>query len=522
MEPATPNIPDFDAMNDQELNAQLGLLCTHMYAAEYQFLRCVRAWENVASLHVYGVKSTAHWLNARCGIAMGAAREKVRVARALPDLPKISEYFARGQISYSKVRAISRVATPENETFLLSVALRGTASHLERLTAAYRKIEKLHDPERLLKLRQERKLDWHWDDDGMLHISGKLSPEDGALFIKCIESMRDFMYREEGAANSEDATENVHGVIQRDIQTAASARRADALLRIVESGCKGEPQALSGPERVQVVLHVPVGNVSDEEQEQKVASESEIPEDLTLQQQSHLEPGCVVAADTARRLCCDASRVLMVENGKGEPLSVGRMQRTVPWHIRKALMHRDGGCTFPGCTEQRYVDAHHIIHWADGGETSLSNCTMLCRHHHRLVHEEGFGCERSDDGEVIFTDPGGQVLSGSFRLDPTTYTSIVALHMQQKLGISAKTALASTEWGHGMDMRMLMDCMISASHGPNFSYPFPKPLTQEQREEKIARERRLDEIMRERFPLSGPDNTSPRKPPRNSQDSDAA
>ncbi|MCC5874102.1 MAG: DUF222 domain-containing protein, partial [Gammaproteobacteria bacterium] len=98
MEPATPDLPDFDAMNDEELNAQLGLLCTHMYAAEYQFLRCVRAWENVASLHVYGVKSTAHWLNARCGIAMGAAREKVRVARALPDLPKISEYFARGQI----------------------------------------------------------------------------------------------------------------------------------------------------------------------------------------------------------------------------------------------------------------------------------------------------------------------------------------------------------------------------------------------------------------------------------------
>jgi len=520
MEPATPDLPDFDAMNDEELNAQLGLLCTHMYAAEYQFLRCVRAWENVASLHVYGVKSTAHWLNARCGIAMGAAREKVRVARALPDLPKISEYFARGQISYSKVRAITRVATPENEAFLLSVALRGTASHLERLTAAYRKLEKLNDPERLLKLRRERRLDWYWDDDGMLNIQGKLSPEDGALFIKCIESMRDFMYREEGAADSEDTVERAHGVIQRDIETAAPARRADALLRIMESGCKGEPQALSGPERVQVVLHVPV---SDAEADTDNEPDAEIPEDLAIHQQSHLEPGCVVAADTARRLCCDAARVLMVENGKGEPLSVGRLQRTVPWHIRKALMQRDGGCTFSGCTEKRYVDAHHIIHWADGGETSLQNCTMLCRHHHRLVHEEGFGCQRAANGELVFTDPAGNVLSDSFRLHPTTYTSIVDLHMRQQLGISAETALASTEWGHGMDMRMLVDGMISVSHGPNFSYPFPKPLSNEERAAKIARERRLEEIMRERFPLSDSDRTSPRRDPgASSRDSDAA
>ncbi|MCC5887074.1 MAG: HNH endonuclease, partial [Gammaproteobacteria bacterium] len=172
-------------------------------------------------------------------------------------------------------------------------------------------------------------------------------------------------------------------------------------------------------------------------------------------------------------------------------------------------------------TEQRYVDAHHIIHWADGGETSLENCTMLCRHHHRLVHEEGFGCERGGDGEMVFTDPAGSVLTASFRLDPTTYTSIVDLHRRQKLGISAETALASTEWGHGMDMRMLMDCMINASHGPNFSYPFPKPLPPEEREEKIARKRRLDAITRERFPLTGPDHTSPRKPGGDSRGSNA-
>jgi len=244
----------------------------------------------------------------------------------------------------------------------------------------------------------------------------------------------------------------------------------------MESGCQGEPQALSGPERVQVVLHVPVPNEGVSEPEDAV------PEDLSIRQQSHSEPGCVVAADTVRRPCCDAARDLMVKNGKGEPLSVGRLQRTVPWQIRKALMHRDGGCTFPGCTEQRYVDARHIIHGAY-------------------------------DGELIFTDPGGSVLAASFRLHPTTYTSIVDLHRRQKLGISGETALASTEWGHGMDMRMLMDRMISVSHGPNFNYPFPKPLSSEEREQKIARQQRLDALTRERFPLKRPDGTSPRRSP---------
>jgi len=140
---STPRVVAAAAFRDASnvLKILFGLLCTHMYAADYQFLRCVR------------------------------------VARALPDLPKISEYFARGQISYSKVRAISRVASAGNEAFLLSVALRRTASHLERLTAAYRKLDWYWY------------WYWYWDDDGMLEIHGKLSPGDGALFIKYIEFM---------------------------------------------------------------------------------------------------------------------------------------------------------------------------------------------------------------------------------------------------------------------------------------------------------------------------------------------
>ncbi|MGK2927330.1 MAG: HNH endonuclease signature motif containing protein, partial [Lysobacterales bacterium] len=99
-----------------------------------------------------------------------------------------------------------------------------------------------------------------------------------------------------------------------------------------------------------------------------------------------------------------------LENGDGEPLSVGRKTRSIPPAIRRALRRRDGGCRFPGCCATRYVDAHHIHHWADGGETRMDNLVLLCRRHHRLVHEGGFGLKVAIGGGFRFTEPNGTLL----------------------------------------------------------------------------------------------------------------
>jgi len=166
---------------------------------------------------------------------------------------------------------------------------------------------------------------------------------------------------------------------------------------------------LPGVARTQVMLHVVVNDASstlDAAADSAPGGNRPAPQRTPA---ARLEPGPVIGAATAPRLCCDAAKVLMIENAAGDPLSVGRQSRIVPWHIRKALEQRDGGCRFPGCTEKRYVDAQHIDHWVDGGETSLSNCCLLCRHHHRLVHEEGFGCENLA-GEIRFYDPQGRQL----------------------------------------------------------------------------------------------------------------
>jgi hypothetical protein len=122
--------------------------------------------------------------------------------------------------------------------------------------------------------------------------------------------------------------------------------------------------------------------------------------------------------ETIKRLTCDGSVITIVENERGTPLDVGRKQRTVSTALKRALWSRDRGCSFPGCYKTRYVDAHHIHHWADGGDTSLENLTLLCTHHHTLLHEGGFSIHRDSNGGLYYRRPDGRVIPRSgYRAD---------------------------------------------------------------------------------------------------------
>jgi Domain of unknown function (DUF222)/HNH endonuclease len=145
------------------------------------------------------------------------------------------------------------------------------------------------------------------------------------------------------------------------------------------------PSGLTGGERYQVLVHVDGDGCA-------------------------IEDGPGISPETARRLSCDASIVAMAEKD-GKPLSVGRRTRSIPPATRRALVARDGRCQFPGCERRRFVDAHHIRHWAHGGETSLDNLVLLCRHHHRHVHEGGHRLVRDPDGQLEFRRPDGALLS---------------------------------------------------------------------------------------------------------------
>ncbi len=180
------SIPD----DDQDLGDEITRLAGHINAAQFRFLKVLAALvERDAWGGDSGMKSPAHWLNYYCGIALGAAREKVRVAKCLQSLPLIDEAFATGAISYSKVRAMTRTATPENESYLLGIAKHGTAHHVETLVRKYQRVERLNQASQDEKQYDAREFSSFYDDDGMLVFKGRLPAEDGAVFLKAMDAV---------------------------------------------------------------------------------------------------------------------------------------------------------------------------------------------------------------------------------------------------------------------------------------------------------------------------------------------
>jgi len=375
-----------------EIEDAITRLAGELHAATYRFLTLLTEFDRLGGWQGVGVRSFAHWLGWRCGIGIIAAREKVRVARAIATLPKVSEALRLGQLSYSKARAITRIATPENEHLLLDVALHGTSGHLERLVRYARKYGPEAAAERATQQHQDRFIRTWTDDDGVVVLRGRLPPELGAIVMKALDAAIDSAK----AAAHDTASDGAGGdaeVAAPDPTDLRGASRADALVDIAESFLASGYREGNAGERYQVVVHIDAGEGA------AVATGGDEPA------APYIEDIAAIADETARRLSCDASLVVMTER-EGETVDVGRRTRTIPPAIRRALTHRDGGCVFPGCTSRRFVDAHHIQHWSDGGRTALDNLVLLCRRHHGLVHEEGYTIQLNR-GRVAVAAPDG-------------------------------------------------------------------------------------------------------------------
>ena len=388
-----PKIPNPLARADA-LEREITDLCAQINAAGYRLLQLVAELDDEAPWGAWGLTSCAHWLNWRCGIGMNAAREKVRVAHALKTLPEISSAFASGRLSFSKVRAMTRIADGANEAELLELAYHATAAQVEKLVSAYRRVGRLAERDQAVASHAAGELNYYHDEDGCLVIRARLPAEEGAVVLQAINAAMDA----QRPGEEDDAANDVTAVTSKD-ESRFAQRRADALTTMAETTLRHGPAALSSAERYQVVVHVTAETLAEGE-----ASRSE------------LECGQRLAPDTTRRIACDGSLLRITDDAAGNPLDIGRKTRAVPPAMQRALRSRDHGCRFPGCTHDRFVDAHHIRHWANGGETSLDNLTLLCRRHHRLVHEGGFGVERIAGGILRFTRPDGRVIAEHPRL----------------------------------------------------------------------------------------------------------
>lgn len=377
-----PSAVEADAL--LELGDQIVELAAHLHAGTQRMLTLVAKFDERGGWKAGGHRSCADWLAYRTGFDLGACREKVRAARALLSLPLISDAMAAGELSFAKVRALTRVANAESEAELLEFARAGTARHVEQLVRSWKLLGRVDEQERERILHRSRTVTVVPDEDGMYVIRGRLDPEVGALLMRAIEAASDALYTA-SSGDCEDVT--------------SSQRRADAIgllaERALQVGLSAEadlPTSGSRAERYQVVLHVD-------------------PETLDADAEpgmSKLADGTRVSAETSRRLSCDASVVRVTTDDRGQVLDVGRRTRTIPPAIRRALDVRDGGCRFPGCG-LRFTDAHHVVHWADGGDTKLDNLVLLCRHHHRLVHEGGWSVA-GGVGALEFVGPHGRVV----------------------------------------------------------------------------------------------------------------
>jgi hypothetical protein len=454
-DPLPPPALSFPIFTAEDSNDQLAdkitKLAGQINAANYRFIKMIAEFNRRVAWEGPGIRSCAYWLNWKCGIDMGAAREKVRVGLALDGLPKINLAFEKGELSYSKVRAMTRVATAENESYLLNIAHHGTAQHVEKLVGAYRIVSRREDfpgayeasvlgerdesvvtSERKIDKRRDqalyesRAVSFFQDDEGMWTIKAKLPAEEGGLLVKLLQELGDRMvtpkldvqksnepnvvdstgdstgdaslkstvnvsaetfsdYKKDAVPKKSLLEERVEEIVEeivKEKRLTFTQRRADALVAIAENflATAGDGNdgalfsTLKGHERCQLLLHVHHGLAE-------------------AGPQDNLD-GRWLMPDAARRLACDGGLLVVEQDEAGNVLDIGRRTRIIPPAMSRALAERDGrGCQFPGCCASRYVEGHHIKHWADGGETKLDNLVTLCSYHHRELHKGNFSLE---------------------------------------------------------------------------------------------------------------------------------
>jgi hypothetical protein len=421
------------------LGDRIAEMSTHLDAATVRLLALIRIFDAEGGWN-NGFRSCAEWLAWRVGLDLGAARERVRVARALGTLPRLTRALARGELSYAKIRALTRVATPETEERLLAVGKAGTAEHVERIVRGWRWMDRKAELNDTAMRHKQRSLRVYQDEDGMVVIRGRLAPEEGAVVMQALAAAREVLHQRRRVSAE-----------TRPLEPAPPMeyQQADALALVAETALHRITPGPAG-ERYQVVVHVDAA----------VLANADAPG------QSVLDGGARVSAETSQRLACDASRVVMRHAPDGSVLEVGARTRTIPPALRRALQHRDRGCRFPGCGV-RFGQGHHIRHWAHGGPTTLSNLALLCRRHHRAVHEEGFRAERAPGGELTFRNPYGHVVPevpspASVPDDP--FEAIRVRNVEDGVRIDARTA--TPLWlGERLDVGYAIDVLHPLAAG---------------------------------------------------------
>ncbi|MBM4243614.1 MAG: DUF222 domain-containing protein [Deltaproteobacteria bacterium] len=486
LEHLAPPLPPADV---DRLADEIAEVASLIDAAEHRLLTLIRRFDEGSGWATHGALSCAHWLNWRIGLDLGAARERVRVAHALATLPLVDDALRRGAISYSKVRAITRVASAATEATLLEMAVHATASQLERICRGYRRVVADADvggPPSLAEEVLSRFVRVRETDDGMVRIEARLRPEEAAVVLQALDVAR----RRAWGARTAHAADSAVPEISAETSPAArgaderhhhepprALSRADALVVVAESWLSSIAAGDGGSETaglpVELVVHVDraalvASGDTDDRHEPHAPGAPEL---------AALADGTPLALATARRLACDAHVVLVDDDREaaGEERFPSRRTRRISQRLRRALRLRDDGCRFPGCTN-RFTDAHHLVAWIDGGATRLANLLSLCRRHHRFVHEHGYRVITASSGELLFFRRDGQPvplaaetprtpIGGDSRAPRTALNALAALraaHAARGVEIDATTAFPRWD-GTPLDAHLAVQALLTAT-----------------------------------------------------------
>ncbi|MBA2388956.1 MAG: DUF222 domain-containing protein [Geodermatophilaceae bacterium] len=483
-----------------DVTRELCELASDLAAATCRWLMLLAEFDRREGWAGYGVRSCAQWLSWRCALSLSTAYEQLRVAHALEELPAVRAEFAAGRLSYSKVRAISRMAGAGNEDAVLRTAQSCTAAQLDRLARAYRRAVGTEDE---IERSGRRRFSWHWDDDGYLVVEGRLPPEEGAMLLAALRAAADQIESDsadlaadpdadgrasdgvaaewpstadssaEESAGSTVMPRQHHrraativeptsltpgrsvaemtsptedpGLLRRAESRAREARAADALALLAETTLAHQPTFVRGEDRYHVMLHVDLDALAggSERSGGQVAPATSI-------DRMHLDQGPAVSVTAAQRITCHASVVALLRGPRGQLLDVGRRTRTIPSAISRALHVRDRACCrFPGCHRHTGLEAHPVVHWARGGRTRLGNLVLLCCLHHWLVHVGGFRVEAPVAEHAAFRRPDGEQLP---EIPELTSSALPATALGQTLRGTADSL--TPPWWYGEPMRL--------------------------------------------------------------------
>jgi hypothetical protein len=421
-------------MGEGQLAKRIGELAAHLHAGTAEMCRLVAEFDKSEAWAGSGIKSCAHWLSINCGYDVWTAAELIRVGHSLPEMPQLRTAFQEGRLSFDKMRAVSKVATAEDEHIWLEIALETSGGQLSRVCTAFQRATAVEGEDLSSKQQSERRVRYWWREDGMLDLFATLPPEEGQVVLAAIEA---------GAAKRKEK----EGYQALD---TFGARRADALTEICRRWLEGDEKGNAPRPRHQLVVHVDV-------------------ETLTGQAEGgrcHLENGPGISPELMRKLGCDADIVAITEKN-GLPIDVGRTKRLFTPKQRRAIAVRDGTCRFPGCgVPATECTPHHIEYWADGGPTVIGNGISQCDYHHGRHHEGAFRIRKVGPGEVIFETMEGEALGQTLlkRVDPKTggYPHLRQRAQATGLNIAAETARAAAGGGR-LELGYAVEVIAAAS-----------------------------------------------------------